>query len=303
MNLPFDFDYYQKEKIARKQSPNIPRAEFLIRETRKSVIGLKERVEKLGISEFNANSVIKDIHDIIIEKVRARMLLDGYYASGNFAHEAEVAYMKNLYFSDFEVSFVNELRQARNGITYYGKIYEKEYAKSCYDFLIQLNQKLDDLFKKKKIKIREIAISDKKEWIKLAELSDNRNKEWAEQKFDNYLESKKKKRLLVAEENGKLIGFSGIKGEDLEENVSEILNKDYALVTGIAFIPEYRKKNLGSKMLKECEKYALKWEKKGIWLGCKDNVIPFYEKKGYKSKGTFINEKGKKENLMVKELT
>lgn len=301
MNLPFDFKYYLKEKIVRKQSPNIPRAEFLIKETQKSFIGLKNRVEKLGIDEFNANSVIKDIHDIIIEKIRAKMLLDGYNASGNFAHESEVAYMKNISFSDFEVSFVNELRQARNGITYYGKIYEKDYAKSCYEFLIQLNTRLDDLFKE--IKIREIAISDKKKWIKLAELSDNRNGEWAEQKFDNYLESKKKKRLLVAEESGRLIGFSGIKGEDLEENVLETLNKNYALITWIAFIPEYRKKGLGSKMLKECEKYALKWEKKSIWLGCKDDLISFYEKNGYKTKGTFINDKGKKENLMVKELT
>ena len=149
MNLPFDFVYYLKEKIAKKQSPNIPRAEFLLKETQKSFIGLKDRVEKLRINEFNANSVIKDIQDIIIEKVRAKMLLDGYNASGNFAHEAEVAYMKNLGFSDFEVSFVNELRQARNGINYYGKIYEKEYAKSCYDFLIQLNPKLDKLFKEK----------------------------------------------------------------------------------------------------------------------------------------------------------
>lgn len=149
MNLPFDFDYYLNEKIVRKQSPSIPRAEFLIKETQKSFIGLKNRVEKLGIDEFNANSVIKDIHDIIIEKIRAKLLLDGYNASGNFAHEAEVAYMKNLSFSDFEVSFVNELRQARNGINYYGKLYEKDYAKSCYEFLIELNPKLDHLFKKK----------------------------------------------------------------------------------------------------------------------------------------------------------
>ena len=149
MNLPFDFNYYLNEKIARKQSPNIPRAEFLIKETQKSFIGLKNRVEKLGIDEFNANSVIKDIHDIIIEKIRAKLLLEGYNASGNFAHEAEVAYMKNLSFSDFEVSFVNELRQARNGINYYGKLYEKDYAKSCYKFLLELNPKLDSLFKGK----------------------------------------------------------------------------------------------------------------------------------------------------------
>lgn len=147
MNIPFDFNYYIKEGIVRKHSPIIPRAEFLIKETQKSFIGLTERVEKIGINEFNANSIIKDIHDIIIEKIRAKMLLDGYNASGNFAHEAEVSYMRNLGCSDFEMSFVNELRQARNGINYYGKMYESNYAKLCYDFLIQLNPKLDSLFK------------------------------------------------------------------------------------------------------------------------------------------------------------
>ncbi len=105
------------------------------------------------------------------------------------------------------------------------------------------------------------------------------------------------------EKKNLIIGFSGVKGEDLEENVSETLNKDYALITWIALIPEYRKKGFGSKILKECEKYALRWKKKGIWLGCKDEVISFYEKNGYKPKGIFINEKGKAENLMVKELT
>ena len=56
MNVPFDFNYYLNEKIVRKQSPNIPRAEFLIKETQKSFIGLKNRVEKLGIDEFNAKT-------------------------------------------------------------------------------------------------------------------------------------------------------------------------------------------------------------------------------------------------------
>ena len=147
MNLPFDFAYYLKKEIVKKQSPNIPRSEFLIKETKKSLIGLKNRIEKLGIDEFSANSIIKDIHDIIIEKIRAKMFLDGYNASGNFAHEAEVAYMKPLGFSDFEVSFVNELRQARNGINYYGKIYEKSYAQVCYNFLMQLTSQLDELLK------------------------------------------------------------------------------------------------------------------------------------------------------------
>ncbi|MBS3144068.1 GNAT family N-acetyltransferase [Candidatus Woesearchaeota archaeon] len=152
------------------------------------------------------------------------------------------------------------------------------------------------------MKIREIKKEDRQKWIKLVQLTDNRNKEWAEQKLDSYLDSKKKKRLLIVEENGKLIGFVGIKGEDVEENVSEILNKEYVLITWIALIPKYRKKGLGSQILKECEKYARKWEKKGIWLGCKEKVIHFYEKNGYHKEGTFINDDGREEYLMLREI-
>ena len=149
MNLPFEFEYYLKNGIARKVSSNVSRADFLISEAKKSIVGLKERVEKIGINEFNANSVIKDIHDIIIEMIRAKLFIDGYSCTGNFAHEAEVAYMKKLGFSDYEVSFVNQLRQSRNGINYYGKIYEKGYADACYKFLMEINNKLDGVVKGK----------------------------------------------------------------------------------------------------------------------------------------------------------
>lgn len=144
---PFDFNYYLEQGVVRKQSPNIPRAEFLTTETSKAFIGLKTRIEKLGIDEFSANSIIKDIHDIIVQKIRAKMLLEGFNASGNFAHEAEVAYMAVLKFSDYEISFVNELRKARNGITYYGKMFSEKYAEDCYKFLISINNKLEELFK------------------------------------------------------------------------------------------------------------------------------------------------------------
>ena len=103
---------------------------------------------KSKIDEYNANSIIKDVQDIILEKIRAKMMLDGYSASGNFAHEAEVAYMKLLGFSEQEVSFANELRQSRNSISYYGKLFEEDYAKKCFEFLTTINLKLSRLFEK-----------------------------------------------------------------------------------------------------------------------------------------------------------
>jgi hypothetical protein len=147
MKLPFDFKYYLARDIVRKISPDIPRAEFLIKESFKSFIGLKTRVDKLGIDEFNANSIIKDSQDILLETIRAKMLLEGYNSTGNFAHEAEVSYLYELNFSEKEISFVNELRTARNGINYYGRIYEVEYAEKVYDFLIRFLPKLKSLLK------------------------------------------------------------------------------------------------------------------------------------------------------------
>jgi GNAT superfamily N-acetyltransferase len=93
----------------------------------------------------------------------------------------------------------------------------------------------------------------------------------------------------------------GIKGADIEEKVSDDLNKKYLLICWIALIPEYRGKGNGSKLLKYAEKYLGNWKKKGIWTGCKNNKLLFYKKNGYVPRGTFQNELGDRENLMVKE--
>lgn len=150
--------------------------------------------------------------------------------------------------------------------------------------------------------IRELKSEDIDKWIELANDADNRNEKWARDKFDRYLNSQNKKRLLIVEEKGRLIGFAGVKAENLGENVSPELNEKYLVITWIAFIPEFRNKGLGSKLLNVCKKYAKKWKMKGIWTGCRDKVMPFYEKNGFKKKGTFVNEHNKKENLMVMEI-
>lgn len=135
MKLPKEFEYYIQKGIIRKSAPNKSRAEFLLKESEVSLKGLKERIEIIGINDNNANSIIKDCYDIIMEMIRAKLLLEGYSSSGNYAHEAEISYIKKLRFPDNEVSFLNELRYFRNSITYYGKILDKEYAQKVFDFL------------------------------------------------------------------------------------------------------------------------------------------------------------------------
>ncbi|MDI6737804.1 MAG: hypothetical protein QME12_04790 [Nanoarchaeota archaeon] len=94
-------------------------------------------MEAIGINENNANSIIKDCYDIIMEMIRAKLLLKGYSSAGQFAHEGEVSYLKKAGFPDSEVSFLNDLRYFRNSITYYGKILNTEYARQ----LLNLQEK------------------------------------------------------------------------------------------------------------------------------------------------------------------
>jgi hypothetical protein len=142
MKLPKEFEYYLQKEIIKKQIPDKPRANFLIQESEKSLQGLIKRIKIMGIDELNANSIIKDCYDIIMEKIRAKLLLEGYSASGSFAHEGEISYLKKLKFTDIEISFLNELRYFRNAITYYGKILDKEYAEKIYFFLKKFLEKM-----------------------------------------------------------------------------------------------------------------------------------------------------------------
>ena len=144
MNLQKEFEYYLQKGIIRKSSPDKSRAEFLIKETETSLDGLRERVKIIGINDKNANSIIKDCYDIIMELARAKLFLNGYSSSGSHSHEAEISYLKRLGFPDNEISFLNELRYFRNSVTYYGKILDKEYATKVYAFLNKIMARLKD---------------------------------------------------------------------------------------------------------------------------------------------------------------
>lgn len=148
MNLPKEFEEYVKQGIIKRCSINKPRAEFLINESQKSLKGLHERVDMMGINDNNANSIVKDCYDIIMELIRAKLLLKGYSSAGQFAHEAEISYLKKFEFSDNEISFLNDLRYFRNSVTYYGKILSIEYAKQVVEFTKKICLKLKEIIKK-----------------------------------------------------------------------------------------------------------------------------------------------------------
>ena len=142
-----NFNELIKNGTVKKITPDINRALFLKKEAERRKIFLDELKKKIGIKEENANYIIENSYNILSEMLRAKMLVSGYSASGLGAHEAEVSFMKNLSFADADIIFMNDLRYFRNGILYYGKILEREYAERVLEFLDKTYPKLKSLIK------------------------------------------------------------------------------------------------------------------------------------------------------------
>ena len=142
------FEDFVSEGIIKKTSINKSKAKFLIEETERTSRSLFKRIEALGIDDDNANSITKDCYDIMMELIRAKLLLEGYSSSGQYAHEAEVSYSQEINFPEKDVAFLNELRYFRNSVTYYGKILDKEYAEKVFNFLNKIYPKLIKILRK-----------------------------------------------------------------------------------------------------------------------------------------------------------
>ena len=142
-----NFNEFVRENIVKKQSIDRSRAEFLIKESENSYNNLLEMIEKLKLDDGNANMFVKSCYDILMELIRAKMLLDGYNASGFGAHEAEVSYMRVLGFDEKDVQFADQIRFFRNGMLYYGTILDREYAEKVIKFTKRTRSKLKEMIK------------------------------------------------------------------------------------------------------------------------------------------------------------
>ncbi|MEK6899105.1 MAG: hypothetical protein AABW79_03350 [Nanoarchaeota archaeon] len=134
------FEEYVKKKTVRKQSPDIQRASSLIKESDEKRELFLKILKILPKNEIKPNFIIENVYDILIELLRSKLLKNGFNA-GN-SHEAEVSYMRNLKFPEEEVQFMNQLRYHRNGIKYYGKIFNEEYAVKVLEFLKSIQPRL-----------------------------------------------------------------------------------------------------------------------------------------------------------------
>lgn len=141
------FEEFIKDNIVKKQSIDQSRAEFLIKESENSYNNLLEKIQKITLTDNNANDFLKSCYDTIMELIRAKMLLHGYNASGFGAHEAEVSFMRVLGFDEKDVQFADQMRFFRNGIVYYGNRLDKEYTEKVIEFTKRTYSKLKAMFK------------------------------------------------------------------------------------------------------------------------------------------------------------
>lgn len=147
MRVVKHFEEYRREGIIKQVNKNKERSRSLVIESERKMLSLKERLEKLGIKNENANDYVEYCYDIIMHLVRAKLQLEGYLASGQGAHEAEISYMRILGFTENDVQFADQIRFFRNGILYYGTQLDKAYAEKVIEFTKRLYSKLKEMVK------------------------------------------------------------------------------------------------------------------------------------------------------------
>ena len=148
MNTLKKFEEYLNKGIARKINPDPIRARDLVEESdRDRDFFMNEIRKKITLNDKNANNFIDQAYNILMKLLRAKILIVGYKCSGFAAHEAEVSYMDKLGFSEADIEFMDELRKSRNGISYYGKIFNVEYAQKVLNFFDVIHPKLKEIAK------------------------------------------------------------------------------------------------------------------------------------------------------------
>ena len=145
---PLDrFEEFIAKGIVNNARQDMERAFALGNEARGKKEFLSKIMKAMPLEDISPNFIVESCYDILIEMLRARLLTQGFKSESS--HEGEVAYMRNLGFPEADTRFMNELRYFRNGIKYYGKIFNHEYAikvlefmEKAYDLLAKISDKM-----------------------------------------------------------------------------------------------------------------------------------------------------------------
>ena len=139
------FQYRRWSKIRKDAEKNLKEIQEIKKKAEQELENHIKKIKEIPIEnipkeEMNANFIIDYSYDTLMELIRAKMFSEGFNSKSS--HEAEVSYLKNLSFSESEIRFMDELRYNRNGIKYYGRIFEKEYGENVLKFMREIYPRL-----------------------------------------------------------------------------------------------------------------------------------------------------------------
>ena len=99
--------------------------------------------------------------------------------------------------------------------------------------------------------------------------------------------------FFVAVHDAKIIGFVNgcvtnektIRDEMYEDSSLHDPKGAYQSIFGLDVLPEYQRQGIAAKLMEQMIRDAKERGRKGLILTCKDRLIHYYEKFGYKNKG------------------
>lgn len=144
MKVVKNFEEFIEEGIVRRITPDKQRAQDLALEAVRKYALLKRMLKLMKVDDENANDYIESCYNIIMLLIRKSMLNEGYSSSGQGAHEAEVAFCRIMDLNESQIILLDQLRYFRNGILYYGKRFDAEYANKIIGFTNQIFRKLNN---------------------------------------------------------------------------------------------------------------------------------------------------------------
>ncbi|WP_320934179.1 GNAT family N-acetyltransferase [Hungatella effluvii] len=114
-----------------------------------------------------------------------------------------------------------------------------------------------------------------------------------EESFRKRIETFPESFLVAENESGKIIGFINgcvtdertIRDEMFEDSGLHRADGMYQSIFGLDVIPEYRRQGVAADLMNHLIQTAKARGKKGMILTCKDRLIHYYEKFGYRSLG------------------
>ena len=116
-----------------------------------------------------------------------------------------------------------------------------------------------------------------------------------QKRFDAFKEN-----FIIAEDNGKIIGFINGCTTDLPKLPDELYHNvqlhkkhgDYQTIFGLDVLPDYRRNGVAAQLMNYFIELSKERGKKGMVLTCKIHLIHYYEKFGFKHQGVSASEHG-----------